>query len=339
MSNLLIDQSGIPVGPELAIFVGLNEAIFLQQLHFILTNNDSVGQFVDGKKWYRDKPIDFAEKYFPYWDESVVKRTIANLRKDGLILARADLNKIKKDRSLWYTINYPAIEKLNEPVPRLVKKSEKRKMARQSRIDSDYTKVQNVLLVEGEEKSPPINPNGTEVQSVLNEDKSTLCTLDQSTNCTLLKVQNVPTPKDSLLKTPLPKDCEEKSPSHPPPKEIKKKFSPKQELMLSIAELCQYEIKVIGSKQWKLIKIAAEKLQKVDATLIEIDGFGGWWYANDWRGLKNQPPSPPNIQEKWGEFKTYEKGKSDETKMGLTSQQIAAVKRLQAESEASKAII
>lgn len=185
--------------PTLAAWIGLNESIFLEQLNFILTEVENKGKFADGKKWYRDTPRAFMIQYFPFWDESIVKRTIANLRADALILVRSDLNKDPKDRSLWYTVHYQAIERLSGPVERILNKSVKRKEARKSRKSKpgsypDYTKVQNV-------------PNA-KVQIVEPD--------DESTKRTEGKVQNVPTPKDSL-----PKDSKELTPKgvsgKPPP--------------------------------------------------------------------------------------------------------------------------
>lgn len=164
--------------PDLAVWIGFNEAVFLSQLDFILTKNDKVGKFADGQKWYRDKPHDFVVKYFPFWDEGIVKRVIDNLRADGLILARSDLNEKAKDRSLWYTVNYQAVERLSGPVDRLTQKAAKRKEARQAR----KPKVQNVPI-----------------------DESTKCTFEvtEVQNVPETKVQIVPTPKDSLSKTPV----------------------------------------------------------------------------------------------------------------------------------------
>lgn len=206
MTDLLTDESPQVYHPTLATWVGLNEAIFLAQLNFILTRNDTVGKFADGRKWYRDKPHDFVVKYFPFWDEGTVKRTIANLKADALILARSDLNKDPKDRSLWYTINYPALERLAGPVERITRISEMRKEARKARI----SKRDNY-------------PDDTEVQSVP-DGKSAKCTDENQQSVLLTSVQNVPTPKDSL-----PKDS--KTPNgvgdKPPPEPDK----PKKQLM------------------------------------------------------------------------------------------------------------
>jgi hypothetical protein len=183
MGKLLLDESPLLVQQTLAAWIGLNEAIFIQQLHYILTQHDSMGKFADGKKWYRDKARDFSVKYFAFWDESIVKRIIANLRADGLLLARSDLNKNPQDRSLWYSINYDALDKIDSPVERISNKIGLRKKARQVRTEkeqanksSDYTKVHNATML----------------------DDSTLCNDVPLQNVPLTQVQNVPTPKESF---------------------------------------------------------------------------------------------------------------------------------------------
>ncbi len=222
----IIDDRPLLVLPTLATKVGLNEAIFLQQLHYILKENDKVGKFVDGQKWYRDKPRDFSVKYFPFWDEGIIKRTIQNLRGDCLVLARSDLNKIPKDRSLWYSINYKAIDRLDKPVARLQKKKAKRAAARKVRTENEqssqedskieYTKVQNVLSTIGDEK-----------ESV----KSTKHTNGKVQNVLLTSVQNVPIPIDLQLPINLlPKERGEKPPPPPAKNSSAKKVKNKKPL-------------------------------------------------------------------------------------------------------------
>lgn len=179
MSKLLIHEPPLQVLPSLAVKIGLNEAIFVQQLHYIIHNNDSVGKWADGKKWYRDKPKDFAEKYFPFWSEGVVKRTIANLRNDDLIFARSDLNKIAEDRSLWYTVNYAKLDCLEQPVERITDIQETRRAA------SEIAKAKREEN-EGE---------GAKVQNELMDDAKVQ-------NELMAKVQNEPIPKE----LPVPKD-------------------------------------------------------------------------------------------------------------------------------------
>lgn len=303
MPNLLTDESPQIYHPTLATWVGLNEAIFLAQLHYILTKNDKVGKFADGRKWYRDKPHDFVVKYFPFWDEGIVKRVIDNLRNDGLIMARSDLNKDPKDRSLWYTVYYEAIDRLTGPVDRLTQKASKRKEAR--KVRSEKAKVQNVLM--------DISTKCTEaeVQNVL----PTLPTTE---------VQNVPTPKDSLTKELQPKDKippkGDGKPSSSLPKRVRKprsfrEDSPKaalsRQMFSALADLIKYDLDMLGEKQRGQLNQAEKRMREKGYMPTDIDAFREWWYANDWRGKKNQPPGLEDMRQTWKQFLDWRKEQAE----------------------------
>src|SRR5690606_10949183 len=51
---------------------------------------------------------------FPFWSESTIKRTIRNLEKKGLIIT-GNFNKVKFDKTKWYTIDYEKLERLSSP--------------------------------------------------------------------------------------------------------------------------------------------------------------------------------------------------------------------------------
>lgn len=142
MSKLLINEPPLQVLPTLACYVGLNESVFLQQVHYWLQNT-KVGKMADGRKWVRNSMSEWEEQ-FPFWSKNVIRRTIKNLIGDGLLLHRDDLNAAGYDRTAWYSINYDVLDDLGEPVERMNKKSDKRKLARASRDDeNDVSQVQN----------------------------------------------------------------------------------------------------------------------------------------------------------------------------------------------------
>lgn len=51
MSRLLINEPPLIVLPNLAILIGLNEAIVLQQVHYWATGKYT--KKVDGERWYK----------------------------------------------------------------------------------------------------------------------------------------------------------------------------------------------------------------------------------------------------------------------------------------------
>ncbi|MER2190645.1 MAG: conserved phage C-terminal domain-containing protein [Solibacillus sp.] len=100
--NLLINEPPLQVLPSLAVKVGLNEAIFLQQLHFRLLISTNVR---DGHKWIYKTLAEWNEE-FPFWSYDTLKRIVAKLEKEGYIVTTNAYNKLKMDKTKWYRIEY-----------------------------------------------------------------------------------------------------------------------------------------------------------------------------------------------------------------------------------------
>lgn len=110
MSKLLINEQPLVVLPSLAEKIGLNEAIMLQQIHFWLTRKPHEK---DGRQWIFNTYAEWATQ-FPFWSESTIKRTIRSLEKKGLIIT-GNYNKVKIDKTKWYTIDYEKLERMTSP--------------------------------------------------------------------------------------------------------------------------------------------------------------------------------------------------------------------------------
>ncbi|HDR1816767.1 TPA: DNA replication protein [Pasteurella multocida] len=108
MSKLLINEQPLQVIPSLAILIGLNEAIFVQQLHYFL--NISKHKYED-RTWIYNTIDEWCE-VFPFWSKKTIQRTIKRLEEMGLILSTNKLNKMKMDKTKWYSIAYEKIEEL-----------------------------------------------------------------------------------------------------------------------------------------------------------------------------------------------------------------------------------
>jgi hypothetical protein len=107
-SNLLIPEPPLQVLPTLAVMIGLNEAITIQQLHYWLKLS---GHMFDGRLWIYNSYEDW-QRQFPFWSAHTIKRTFIALEKNGLILSEKKFNKIKIDRTKWYSIDYLALKKM-----------------------------------------------------------------------------------------------------------------------------------------------------------------------------------------------------------------------------------
>ena len=106
MSKLLINQPPLQVIPDLAVKIGLNEAIILQQLHYWLERSVNIRE---NKKWVYNDYTAWREQ-FPFWSEKTVKRTFIALEKLGIVTSKQfekyTSNYMKRNRRKWYTIDY-----------------------------------------------------------------------------------------------------------------------------------------------------------------------------------------------------------------------------------------
>jgi hypothetical protein len=107
LSNLLIDEPPLQVLPSLALRVGLNGAIVLQQLHYWLGKSKNVR---DERKWVYNSIEDWREQ-FPFWSASTIRRAFTSLERRGLIYTDKYNSQAWYQRK-WYTINYDALKKL-----------------------------------------------------------------------------------------------------------------------------------------------------------------------------------------------------------------------------------
>jgi len=110
--RLLLDERPLVVIPELAVVVGLNNAIALQQVHYwVRINQRAEKNFREGYYWTYNTYQDWHDQ-FPFWSISTIKRIFMELEVDGLIVT-GSYNRLPIDRTKWYRINY---ERLAESV-------------------------------------------------------------------------------------------------------------------------------------------------------------------------------------------------------------------------------
>jgi hypothetical protein len=109
-SKLLFDSNPLIILPELAVLIGLNESIILQQIHYWLQKSEHIH---DGHVWVYNSIPQWCEQ-FPFLSQRSIERAIANLRNKSLVLTTDKYNKLRQDRTLWYTINYEVLEALQE---------------------------------------------------------------------------------------------------------------------------------------------------------------------------------------------------------------------------------
>lgn len=108
-SSLLINENPLQVLPSLAIILGLEEAIAIQQLHYWLNNTKNEGRIdEDGNKWVYNTYSQWQEDNFPFWSEDKIQRIFLSLEKQGVVIAR-QLDAKKRDMKKFYRIDYDAL--------------------------------------------------------------------------------------------------------------------------------------------------------------------------------------------------------------------------------------
>ena len=111
-TSLLISESPLTVQPSLAVLLGLNEAIFLQQVQYWITREAG---FCDqyGRRWIYNTVKQWRDQ-FPFWSESTIKRTIRSLEDQNALLSTTVGDAFNKTKA--YTINIDRIEELNQKI-------------------------------------------------------------------------------------------------------------------------------------------------------------------------------------------------------------------------------
>lgn len=109
MSDLLIDESPVLVIPSLAVKIGLNEAMVLQQIHYWAKKKKTARE---GFYWVYNSYEAWQEQ-FPFFSKSTIGRTIRSLEKLDLLIT-GNFNKLSFDKTKWYRINYNKLDEYKD---------------------------------------------------------------------------------------------------------------------------------------------------------------------------------------------------------------------------------
>lgn len=102
---------------NLAVAVGLNEAIVLRKLHgwIELNTKNNNNRRQDANRIWRVwcyQTLKQWQAQFPFWSEVTVRRIFKNLKDKGVVIASDAFNDSAADRKLWYTIDYDIYQRL-----------------------------------------------------------------------------------------------------------------------------------------------------------------------------------------------------------------------------------
>lgn len=127
MSKLLINESPLQVQPSLAMAIGLNEAIFLQQLHYWI----GASRFVrDGEKWVYNTYSDWLLQ-LKYMSLPTLKRTIKSLKDQKLVRVER-FEKLRSNQVNFYSIDYETLAIISENIEQAIDSIDQLKMSQSS---------------------------------------------------------------------------------------------------------------------------------------------------------------------------------------------------------------
>jgi hypothetical protein len=141
MNNLLLDDKPLVVIPSLAVAIGLEEAIVLQQLHYWLLRSKNER---DGRKWVYNTLAEWREQ-FPFWSPQTIRRVLNSLREKEVVIT-ANYNQMNIDRTLWYTIDYDFLSDLLKSTNGNVEIN--KSMCRNQQTNNQETSSQSVVVVD-----------------------------------------------------------------------------------------------------------------------------------------------------------------------------------------------
>ncbi|OAV00242.1 MULTISPECIES: hypothetical protein [Moraxella] len=175
MSTLLINEPPLQVLPSLAVAIGLNEAMVLQQLHYLLAFSTTTA---GGRKWVYNSYEYWQKQHFPFWSIDTVKRAFASLKNQGLVQFE-QLQKKLRNKTNFYTINYQKLGELSTEI-------EKTKLQNEQVDQENYPDPsgQNALIHQC--KMPRCH------QGKMHSSISAKCTDPSVQNAPMSSVQNAP---------------------------------------------------------------------------------------------------------------------------------------------------
>lgn len=108
MSLLLINEPPLQVLPSLAVAIGLNEAIVLQQIHYWTLRTKPAE---DGNVWVYNSVEQWREQ-FPFWSADTIGRALKALRDMGILIAERRGNN-SFDKTLHYRIDREVLDSVD----------------------------------------------------------------------------------------------------------------------------------------------------------------------------------------------------------------------------------
>lgn len=158
MKRELTYDDSIVVIKLLAYQIGLNESIVLKQIIDWVDLNKKTGRNLkDGLYWTYNTYDDLHDQ-LPFFSVSTIRRIIRKLELSGVLISSENYNKMRKDKTKWYTYNLDnlsnmhvkpikSLSKLNTPLPSINK-------------DKTFKDKEKTIFLK--QKIEPIHPDSTD---------------------------------------------------------------------------------------------------------------------------------------------------------------------------------
>ena len=162
--KLLIEEPPLQILPSLAVAIGLNEAIFLQQLHYWVRMSSHVH---DGRRWVYNSLADWRQQ-FPFWSDRTLRRVIKSLESPlpgygrALLVSTLQLNTHPMDKTKWYTLDYDLVDELSAPTDGVEAARGARRCGQTGRIEpsGQFPRCGQSGHIEGPWRVSPSGQNG-----------------------------------------------------------------------------------------------------------------------------------------------------------------------------------
>lgn len=113
LSEPIIEEYFLAVPSQLAGLIGLEAAIFLQQLHRL--THKGYGKLIDGVRWIWNSRQDWINKFLSCFSEWQLRKAINKLKALGLIKV-CKLEKSNWDHTNHYAVDYEKLKALQIPI-------------------------------------------------------------------------------------------------------------------------------------------------------------------------------------------------------------------------------
>jgi hypothetical protein len=274
--KLLITEPPLQLLPSLAVEVGLNSAIFLQQLHY-WTQNDKVSGHVDsaGRKWLRNTLQQWHDTNFPFWSIATINRVVIKVEEQGFVELSRKYNTRYTDRGQWARLRYGALA------------------THFADCEMDFADCEMLFAY----------------CKMYNSIETTQRLAGKSVPSTTPISQT-----EKWEQQPAPKVEQAPGADQPGRDEYPLIYADNptrqaqwEDTVKALFEVCNLA-RTVGNIR-KVNDLAVTLVEGMYAPGWLRDGFVAWWFANDWRGKKGQAPTLKAMEETIAEAKMFPTGR------------------------------